>query len=86
MANEAESRYDEFADEEMTADEAVELAIYDLSGRQITTLLSRKMPPGNHQVIWDGRDAAGHLMSSGTYVVRLRIGHAQQSFLLVLIR
>lgn len=45
----------------------VELAVYDISGRLIETLLSRQMPAGIHQVQWN---AAG--LSSGVYFYRLR--------------
>lgn len=45
----------------------VELAIYDVSGRQIETLLSREMPAGTYQVHWN---AAG--LASGVYFYRLR--------------
>lgn len=49
----------------------VELAIYDLSGRLIETLLNRQMPAGTYRVEWNAAR-----QSSGVYFYRLRVSHA----------
>lgn len=48
----------------------VELAIYDLSGRKIRTLVSESRVAGKHAVTWDGTDAAGNGVPSGMYFYR----------------
>jgi hypothetical protein len=50
----------------------VELAIYDLAGRQVRVLVSEHLAAGDHRTTWDGRDDVGRLLASGTYLVRLR--------------
>ncbi len=47
------------------------LAIFDLAGRRIRTLLDGEMPAGRHSSIWRGRDDAGRPVSSGVYFYRL---------------
>jgi len=52
----------------------VALEVYDVSGRHLRTLLREFRVAGTHQVRWDGRDAQGRDLPSGTYVVRLASG------------
>jgi len=52
----------------------VDLAVYDLSGRRIRTLVAGDRPAGRQAVIWDGRDQAGRAVASGTYFHRLSAG------------
>ena len=50
------------------------VAVHDLRGRLIRTLLSTDLPEGRHSVTWRGRDDAGHAMPAGLYIVRIRSG------------
>jgi hypothetical protein len=50
----------------------VTLHIYDVTGRQVRTLVAGELPPGRHQAFWDGRSNRGQSVASGTYLVRLR--------------
>jgi hypothetical protein len=51
-----------------------ELAIYDLSGRLVRTLLpSRRRASGGGDAVWDGRDETGRDLPSGVYWARLRL-------------
>jgi hypothetical protein len=47
------------------------LAIYGVDGRRLRTLLDASLPAGDHMVLWDGRDDAGHALASGVYFYRL---------------
>ncbi len=58
----------------------VDLDVFDLNGRRVTTLLSRVLPAGFHQANWDGRDIQGRPMASGVYVIRLRVVGALQEY------
>jgi len=52
--------------------EAVTLAVYDLSGRLVRTLVDgRVYPAGPNEEVWDGRDDQGRSGSAGVYVYRL---------------
>ena len=53
---------------------AVELAIYNLSGQQVMTIVQGVRQAGLHTVHWDGRGVDGHYLASGVYLYRLRAG------------
>ncbi len=47
------------------------LSLYDVQGRLQRTLLSRRVPAGEHAVAWDGRNAYGQRLPAGVYFFRL---------------
>lgn len=47
------------------------LEVFDLAGRRCCTLMDEYLAPGRHERIWEGLDAAGMRVPSGTYYVRL---------------
>jgi hypothetical protein len=49
----------------------IRVDIYDLNGRRVAALADRFFGAGVQSVPWDGRDAAGRALGSGTYIVRL---------------
>ncbi len=52
----------------------VSLAIYDVGGRLVRSLVDGSQTPGNKSVTWDGKDSRGNTVSSGIYFYRLRAG------------
>ena len=55
----------------------IHLAVYNLSGQRVATLLDGYVPRGTHSVVWDGRDDAGRELGSGVYLCRLETrGHS----------
>ena len=50
------------------------LAIFDLAGRRVATVLDREIEHGFQRVAWSGRDASGMPVASGVYRYRLTIG------------
>lgn len=64
----------------------VRLSIYDLRGREVTTLVSERMPPGAATTIWDGTDGSGKTVPSGVYFVRLVCGGGEMRGRLVVLR
>lgn len=52
-------------------DGPVSLAIYTVAGRKVVTILDRALPSGWRSVAWDGRDALGRPVASGTYFAKL---------------
>ncbi len=49
----------------------VNVRVFDLAGRLVTTLEARTRPAGTFALTWDGRNAAGTAVASGTYLYRL---------------
>ena len=64
----------------------VRLRVFDVAGRLVATLVSRRFDPGYHEVRWDGRSDRGGSLGSGVYLVRAEIGPATLSRKLALIR
>ncbi len=64
----------------------VELRIYDLAGRLVRTLIDGPRAAGPNQILWDGTDARGRSVASGTYYARLIAGEQVQVRPLVLVR
>ena len=65
---------------------AVNLAIYDVRGSRIRTLVEGPFPTGRHSVQWDGRNQRGEQVSSGMYFVQLRTGGTRATRKMVLLR
>jgi len=59
----------------------VRLAVYDILGREVATLVNEQMTPGQHNVTWN---AAG--MASGVYFYRLTAGSFSQAKQMVLMK
>jgi hypothetical protein len=49
----------------------VEVVIFDANGRRVKTLAEGWRPAGSHEVIWEGKNEAGVVLSTGTYFLRL---------------
>ncbi len=49
----------------------VELAVYDLAGRRVTTLAKGIYAPGSYRITWNGADDSGSVLPAGVYLVRL---------------
>jgi hypothetical protein len=50
------------------------LAIYDVEGRHVRTVVDEVLNGGVNEATWDGRDAQGSRVSSGVYLYRLEVG------------
>ncbi|MBI3765482.1 MAG: T9SS type A sorting domain-containing protein [Ignavibacteriales bacterium] len=49
----------------------MEVAIYDVLGQQVATLLTGLVEAGSHELEWDGRDSRGLQVPTGIYFVRM---------------
>jgi flagellar hook assembly protein FlgD len=49
----------------------VKLIIYNIKGQRVKTLLDCYMSPGRSEMIWNGKDDNGKLVSSGVYFYQL---------------
>ena len=49
----------------------VVLAIYDICGNRIRTMIESTLEPGRHRIVWDGRDENGVKVASGIYLYNL---------------
>ena len=59
---------------ELPAPVHVKLAVYDIVGRKVRTLVEAVEPAGFRQIAWDGANEAGVRVTSGTYLVHIEAG------------
>lgn len=63
-----------------------ELNIYNLKGQLVKNLHKGSLNSGNHSLVWDGKDNAGNLVSSGVYFYRLSDGVSTQQRKMVMMK
>jgi len=54
----------------LPAQAEVALSVYDVRGRLVRELARGPFGPGEHEVVWDGRDARGRPAAAGVYLCR----------------
>ena len=64
----------------------VELAIYNLKGQKVKTLVNELLPAGQHSVVWDGKDDNGKSVSSGIYFYKLKTGNFEKTKKMILMK
>ncbi len=55
-----------------------DLALYDIQGRLVKHIFSRRLPAGNFAARWDGTSDNGVAVSTGVYFYRLVVGNQRQ--------
>jgi len=60
------------------------LAIYNVKGQEVATVLDKNLVPGVYTYKWTGRDEDGRLLPSGLYFYQLRYGNVSQTGKLIL--
>lgn len=56
---------------DLPRDMRVKLAVYDVRGNLVRTLLDETTSAGRNEVLWDGRDSSGRGTASGVYLYQL---------------
>ena len=64
----------------------VELAIYNIMGQRVRTLVQGVQAPDRYQVIWDGRNDNGVSIASGVYLYRLSSAQGVQMRRMLLLK
>jgi hypothetical protein len=64
----------------------VTVAVYNAAGRHVQTLWRGSLAPGPQEFEWNGRDASGAAMSSGTYFATVEMAGVQHSAKMVLLK
>jgi flagellar hook assembly protein FlgD len=68
----------------MARDGKANVAIYDVVGRRVRTLVDGQKPAGEWTLVWDGRDDGGRAVPSGLYLVRFLGDGVEQSRRIIL--
>ena len=66
--------------------EEVELAVYNLAGQKVVTLVQGLRQAGSYAIHWDATNAAGQTLATGIYLYKLRAGERQETRKLTMLR
>lgn len=66
--------------------DSISLRIYDMRGHLVKVLVNGPLPSGAYMATWDGRDEAGSLVASGTYICALSSARGEATRKVTLIR
>ena len=64
----------------------VKITIYDMLGKEVTTLVNQQATAGYHITYWNGRDWYGRNAASGIYLYRLTAGSFVQTKKMILMK
>ena len=64
----------------------VSIAVYNIVGQRVTTLIEEEMSAGAHTVGWDGHDASGRAVATGVYLYRFQAGEQIQTKKMLLLK
>lgn len=64
----------------------VTIAVYNILGQPIVTIVDEVKPAGAHSVTWDGRDGEGDVMATGIYFYRIQAGDFIETRKMVLLK
>jgi flagellar hook assembly protein FlgD len=64
----------------------ISVTIFDVAQRHVRTLLDESVSAGHREILWDGRDASGRAVPSGTYFYQVRLDGERQGGRLLLLK
>ncbi len=71
---------------ELPEDTEVKITLHDLTGRLIKVLREERVPAGVHVDPWDGRNAGGEVVASGTYLVVIQAGSYRETKKVIIVK
>jgi hypothetical protein len=64
----------------------VKIAVFDVSGRLVRTLVNEPRNAGGHEIVWNGLNERGQLVATGIYFYRLTTGSFVQTRKMVMLK
>ena len=64
----------------------VQVKVFDMLGREVTTLVNEEKPAGRYQINWNGTDNFGGKVTSGVYFYTLKAGNFVETKKMMLIK
>jgi hypothetical protein len=64
----------------------VSIKIYDMLGKEVTTLFNKQTEAGYHIVYWNGKDNYGNSAASGVYIYKLTAGNFSETKKMALLK
>lgn len=60
--------------------------VFNILGKEITTLISEYLPAGEHTVQWTGKDDKGNILPGGVYFIQMVAGSYQKTIKTILLK
>lgn len=64
----------------------ITIKVYNILGKEITTLVDENLSAGEHSVQWDGKDQKGNLLPGGIYFIQMIAGSYQKTIKTILLK
>ncbi len=64
----------------------VNLSIYDMVGKKVTTLINEPLSPNAYTVKWNGQNELGHVVPTGIYFYVLKSEYFIDSHKMILVK
>lgn len=70
----------------LSKETTIELAVFNILGEKVKTLVNANQKPGTYSIHWDGKDENGKRVASGIYLYRLKTGNFTNTKKLLILR
>jgi hypothetical protein len=64
----------------------VRLQVFDLSGREVASLVDARQAAGTHKVLWQGQSNSGRRLANGLYLYQLQVANQRAAKQMLLLR
>ena len=71
---------------DLPEDTNVEISIFDMMGRYVTTLVNTKQSAGYRSITWNGTNQSGHSVAAGVYIYVIRAGSFHKTKKMILLK
>ncbi|MDT3695121.1 MAG: T9SS type A sorting domain-containing protein [Ignavibacterium sp.] len=62
------------------------MKVFNVLGKEITTLLDKEMSPGSYSINWEAKDSNGKLLPAGVYLIRFRANNYTKTIKTILLK
>ncbi|MEJ2052572.1 MAG: cellulase family glycosylhydrolase [Calditrichaceae bacterium] len=70
----------------LSAGDKIEIIIYDILGKKVSTVFNGYKTPGHHSIVWNSTDLNHKKVSSGLYILRLKTSSGSKQRKIILLR
>lgn len=70
----------------LKSSENATLSIYNQRGQLVKILVDKTLSPGEHNIVWRGKDMKGNSVASGVYLYKLEVGNYSKTRKMILMK
>ncbi len=64
----------------------VRISVFNIKGQLVKSLVDSNLTPGNHKVVWNGKDSNGRSVTSGIYLYRMETNDYNKTMKMMLMK